>query len=57
MRREVNRFIAVIPAAIVFVVAVSIGIGAALLGYPLWTILLIAVFGAGGAIVAIRVLG
>ena len=55
--REVSRLIAVIPAAIVFIVAVSIGIGAALLGYPLWAIPLIAVFGAGGAIVAIRVLG
>ena len=49
--------IAVIPAAIVLIVAVSMGIGAALLGYPVWAIPLIAVFGAGGAIVAIRVLG
>jgi hypothetical protein len=53
----VNRFIAVIPAAIVLIVAVSMGIGAALLGYPIWTVPLIAIFGAGGAIVAIRVLG
>ncbi|MGA8759528.1 MAG: hypothetical protein WB611_25090 [Stellaceae bacterium] len=52
-----NRLIAVIPAAIVLIVAVSMGIGAALLGYPLRAIPLIAVFGAGGAIVAIRVLG
>ena len=29
----------------------------ALLGYPVWAIPLIAVFGAGGAIVAIRVFG
>jgi hypothetical protein len=56
-RRAVNRLIAVIPAAIVLIVAVSMGIGAALLGYPVWAIPLIAVFGAGGAIVAIRVLG
>jgi hypothetical protein len=53
----VNRLIAVIPAAIVLIVAVSMGIAAALLGYPVWAIPLIAVFGAGGAIVAIRVLG
>jgi hypothetical protein len=33
------------------------GIGAALLGYPAWAIPLIAFFGAGGAIVAVRVLG
>jgi hypothetical protein len=57
LRRAVNRLIAVIPAAIVLIVAVSIGIGAALLGYPVWAIPLIAVFGAGGAIVAIRVFG
>jgi hypothetical protein len=49
----VNRLIAVLPAAIVFIVPVSMGIGAARLGYPLWAIPLIAVFGAGGAIVAI----
>jgi hypothetical protein len=53
----VNRFIAVIPAAIVLTVAVSMGIGAALLDYPVWAVPLIAIFGAGGAIVAIRVLG
>jgi hypothetical protein len=47
----------VIPAAIVLIVAVSMGIGAALLGYPAWAIPLIALFGAGGAIVAVRVLG
>ena len=52
-----NRLIAVVPAAIVLIVAISMGIGAALLGYPLWAIPFIAVFGAGGAIVAIRVLG
>lgn len=52
-----NRLIAVVPAAIVLIVAISMGIGAALLGYPLWAIPLIAVFGAGGAIVAIGVLG
>jgi hypothetical protein len=53
----VNRLIAVIPAAIVLIVAMSMGIGAALLSYPVWAIPLIAVFGAGGAIVAVRVLG
>jgi hypothetical protein len=53
----VNRFFALIPAVIVLIVAVSIGIGAAVLGYPVWAIPLIALFGAGGAIVAIRVLG
>jgi hypothetical protein len=53
----VSRFIAVIPAAIVLIVAVSVGIGAALLGYPVWAIPLIALFGAGGAIVAVQVLG
>ena len=52
-----NRLIAVIPAAIVLIVAVSMGIGAALLGYPVWAIPLIAILGAGGAIVAIRVFG
>jgi hypothetical protein len=57
LRRAVNRLIAVIPAAIVLIVAVSMGIGVALLGYPVWAIPLIAVFGAGGAIVAIRVFG
>jgi hypothetical protein len=55
--RAVNRFFALIPAVIVLIVAVSIGIGAAVLGYPVWAIPLIALFGAGGAIVAIRVLG
>jgi hypothetical protein len=39
------------------IVAVSMGIGAALLGYPLWAIPLIGLLGAGGAVVAIRVLG
>jgi hypothetical protein len=53
----VNRLVALIPVVIVLIVAVVMGIGAALLNYPVWTILLIAVFGAGGAIVAIRVLG
>ena len=57
LRRAVNRLIAVIPAAIVLIVAVSMAIGAALLGYPVWAIPLIAVFGAGGAIVAIRIFG
>src|SRR5271167_2421631 len=50
LRPAVNRLPAVIPAAIVLIVAVSMGIGAALLGYPVWAIPLIAVFGAGGAI-------
>jgi hypothetical protein len=57
LRRAVNRLIAFIPAAIVLIVAVSIGIGGALRGYPVWTIPLIALFGAAGAIVAIRVFG
>jgi hypothetical protein len=52
----VDRIVAVIPAAIVFIVAVIMAIGAALLGYPVWALPLIAIFGAGGAIVAIRVL-
>ena len=52
-----NRLIAVIPAAIVLIVAVSMGIGAGLLGYPVWAIPLMAVFGAGGAIVAILIFG
>jgi hypothetical protein len=53
----VNRLIAVIPAAIVLIVAVSMGIGAALLGYPVWAIPPIALFNAGGAIVAIWIFG
>jgi len=57
LRCAVNRLIAVIPAAIVLIVAVSMGIVAALLGYPVWAIPLFAIFGAGGAIVAVRVLG
>jgi hypothetical protein len=57
LQRAVKQLIAVIPAAIVLIVAVSIGIGAALLGCPVWAIPLIALFGAGGAIVAIRVFG
>ena len=52
-----NWLVAVIPAAIVLIVAMNMAIGAALIGYPVWAIPLIAVFGAGGAIVAIRVLG
>jgi hypothetical protein len=55
LRRAVNRLDPTIPAAIVVIVAVSMGIGAALLGYPVWAIPLIAILGAGGAIVAIRV--
>jgi hypothetical protein len=57
LRCAMNQLIAVIPTAIVLIVAVSMGIGAALLGYPVWAIPLIALLGAGGAIVAIRVLG
>jgi membrane protein YdbS with pleckstrin-like domain len=57
LRCAMSRLIAVIPIAIVLIVAVSMGIGAALLGYPVWAIPLIALLGAGGAIVAIRVLG
>jgi membrane protein YdbS with pleckstrin-like domain len=55
--RAVDWLIEVIPAAIVFIVAVIMATGAACLGYPVWAILLIAIFGAAGAIVAIRVLG
>jgi membrane protein YdbS with pleckstrin-like domain len=55
--RAVDRLIEVIPAAIVFIVAVSMAIGAVFLGYPVWAILLIAILGAGGAILAMRVLG
>jgi len=55
--RAVDRLIEVIPAAIVFIVAAIMATGAAFLGYPVWVILLIAIFGAAGAIVAIRVLG
>jgi hypothetical protein len=55
--RAVNRLVAVIPAAIVLIVAVGMAFGATLLGYPAWAIPLIAIFGAGGAIAAIRVLG
>jgi len=33
------------------------GIGAALLGYPAWAIPLIALLGAGGAVVAVRLIG
>jgi hypothetical protein len=53
----VNRLVAVIPAAIVLIVAVVMAVGATLLGYPAWAVPLIAIFGAGGAIAAIRVLG
>jgi uncharacterized membrane protein YdfJ with MMPL/SSD domain len=55
--RAVNRLVAVIPAAIVLIVAVGMALGAALLSYPAWAIPLIAIFGAAGAIAAIRVLG
>ena len=44
--RAVNR----LGAAIVVIVAVSMGIGAALFGYPVWATPLIAILGAGGAI-------
>ena len=50
-----NRLDAAIPAAMMVIVAASMGIGAALLGYPVWAIPFIAILGAGGAIVAIRV--
>ena len=55
--RALDRLVAVVPAAIVFIVAVIMAIGAAFLGYPAWAIPVIAIFGAAGAIVAIRVLG
>jgi len=55
--RALDRLVAVIPAAIVFIVAAIMAIGAAFLGYPVWAIPVIAIFGAGGAVVAIRVLG
>jgi len=47
----------VILIAIVLIVAVSMGIGAALFGYPGWAIPLIALLGAGGAVIAVRLLG
>ena len=56
LRCAMNRLVAVIPTAML-IVAVSMGIGAALLGYPVWAIPLIALLGAGGAIVAIRLFG
>ena len=43
-------------SAIVLVLVVGMAIGAALLGYPAWAIPLIAIFGGGDAIAAIRVL-
>ena len=47
-----------IPIAIVLIVAVSMGIGAALLGYPTSAAIpLIALLGAGGAVVAVRLIG
>ena len=49
--RAVNR----LGAAIEVIVAVSMGIGAALFGYPVWATPLIAILGAGGVIVALRV--
>jgi hypothetical protein len=53
----VNWLSSMIPIAIVLIVAVSMGIGAALLGYPTWAIPLIALLGAGGAVVAVRLIG
>jgi hypothetical protein len=53
----VNWRSSMIPIAIVLIVAVSMGIGAALLGYPAWAIPLIALLGAGGAVVAVRLIG
>jgi len=50
LRCAVNRVVTVIPTAIALIVAVSMGIGAALLGYPVWAIPLIALLGAGGAL-------
>ena len=46
-----------IPIAIVLIVAVSMGIGVALLGCPAWAIPLIALLSAGGAVVAVRLIG
>jgi hypothetical protein len=57
LERAVNWLCSMIPTAIVLVVAVSMGIGAALLGYPAWAIPLIALLGAGGAVVAVRLIG
>jgi membrane protein YdbS with pleckstrin-like domain len=45
-----NRLSSMIPIAIVLIVAVSMGIGAAVLGYPAWAIPLIALLGAVGAV-------
>jgi hypothetical protein len=55
--RALHRLVDGIPAAIVLIVAVIMAIGAAFLGYPVWAVPVIAIFGAGAAIVAIRVLG
>jgi hypothetical protein len=55
--RAVHWLSSMIPFAIVLIVAVSMGIGAALLGYPTWAIPLIALLGAGGAVVAVRLIG
>ena len=52
-----NWLSSMIPIAIVLIVAVSMGIGAALLGYPAWAIALIALLGGGGAVVAVRLIG
>ena len=46
-----------IPIAIVLIVDVNIGIGAALLGYPASAIPLITLLGAGGAVVAVCLIG
>src|SRR5260221_10989210 len=54
IREMMDRLIGNARAA---AVAVSMGIGAALLGYPAWAIPLIALLGAGGAVVAVRLIG
>jgi membrane protein YdbS with pleckstrin-like domain len=51
-----NRLSSMIPIAIVLIVAVSMGIGAAVLGYPAWAIPLIALLGAVGAVGAVRLI-
>jgi hypothetical protein len=42
--------------AVITVVGIGMGIGAALLGYPVWEVPVISLLGAAGAIVAVRII-
>ena len=42
--------------AVVIVVAIGMGIGATLLGYPAWEVPIISLLGGAGAIAAVRIL-